>query len=289
MSGIEVVGLLASIAQLAHYVKNIREFILQICAQVQSGSRGLEQRLDQLDRVLDTVREIEKNSFFHTPSIGRHLKAIVAQVESLQTVLVRLKARKPQATLRKFWNAYTEIRAEKQICTIFTKLEEEKSTLQLSMTEVNATLSSRTNTDLAQHSFTIQDTRGHVQEVLSCSVGIARQLENLSERLSMATSEADTVHFSRTTSHNQVDVIENGTDASAINASGRVQKGNVRIQEVEALQEIEPQLSNEAAIETELVHLTTDTTIETMGSLLQQSFFPLPSFSTEKTNTTTQR
>lgn len=139
----EVVGFIASVAQITSYVISIKELVREIYSKVQSGSRGLDQRLEQLDRVLDTVRVIGKNSLFHTPSIKRHLEAIKAHVESLQNIFIRLKTKELQTAVRKLWNAYTEIRAEKQIFIIFTKLEEEKSTLQLSMTEVNAKLFSR--------------------------------------------------------------------------------------------------------------------------------------------------
>lgn len=264
MSGIEVLSFIASIAQLARYVSNIKEFIQEIYGQVQSGPQGLEQRLDQLDRVLDTVRQIEQNSLFHTPSIGRHLEAIVVQVESLQAVFGRLRTRKPQTTWRKYWNAYTETRAEKQIFVIFAKLEEEKGTLQLSMTEVNGTLLSRTNSDLAQSSSTIQHTHGNVQEVLSRSAGMARRLENLSKRLPMLTREVDAMHCSRGTSQNQVEVVEHGINATN-SASARAQEGRVPIREVDCLQDVEPQWSNEAASR---VHRGTGivATLETLGN-----------------------
>lgn len=253
MSGIEIVGLLASIAQLAHYVQNIREFLQEIRIQVRSGSRSLEQRLDQLDRVLDTVREIEKNPSFHTPSIGRHLKAIVVQIESLQTVLGRPRTSKQQVTWRKFLNAYKEIRAEKQICIIFTKLEEEKSTLQLSMTEVHAKLSIRT----------------------------------ISEQHPMATSEVQMVHSSRSASQDQADVTENGINATN-DASAQVQEELEKIHEVDALQGIEPQRSHEASRRTELNHCGTGTisTNETQGSY---SDIPFSSFFLNRVTKTMQR
>ncbi|MCJ1261288.1 hypothetical protein MMC22_001152 [Lobaria immixta] len=277
MSGIEVLSFIASIAQLARYVNNIKEFIQEIYGQVQSGPQGLEQRLDQLDRVLDTVRQIEQNSLFHTPSIGRHLEAIVVQVESLQAVFGRLRTRKPQTTWRKYWNAYTETRAEKQIFVIFAKLEEEKGTLQLSMTEVNGTLLSRTNSDLAQSSSTIQHTHGDVQEVLSRSAGMTRRLENLSKRLPMLTREVDAMHCSRGTSQNQVEVEEHRINATN-GASARAQEGHVPIREVDCLQDVEPQWSSEAASR---VHrgtgiLVTLETLESAASLATSANPPIP-------------
>lgn len=274
MSGIEILSFVASIAQLARYVNNIKEFIQEIYGQVQSGPQGLEQKLDQLDRVLDTVRQIEKNSLFHTPSIGRHLKAIVIQVESLQAIFGRLRTRKQQTTWRKYWNAYTETRIIKQIFVIFVKLEEEKSTLQLSMTEVNGTLLSRTNSDLAQSSSTIQHTHGDVQEVLSRSAGMTRRLENLSKQLPMLTREVDAMHCSQGTSHNQAGVVEHGINATN-DASARAQEGYIPIREVDCLQDMEPQWSNEAASR---VHRGTGivAALETLGS---HSSFPFLFFS----------
>lgn len=139
-----MVGFIASITQIVSYVIATKELIQAIYSKVQTGSRELEQRLRQLDRLVETIRAIAKNSLFHTPSIKSHLKAIEPHVESLRIIFGRLRQKKLQTTIgRKLWNAYTEIRAEKQICIIFTKLEEEKSALQLSMSEVSATLLSQ--------------------------------------------------------------------------------------------------------------------------------------------------
>lgn len=249
MSGIEVISLIASVTQLTRYVINIREFIQEVSGQVQSGPQGLEQLLGQLDRVLDTVREIEENTLFHTPSIERHLEAIVVQVESLQTVLGKLGSKKPQSTWKKYWKAYIRIRAKKQIFAIFTKIEEEKTTLQLSMTRLNATISSRTNSDLSQNLLTTQDTYGAVQEIRLLAVGKNRQLESLIERLSR---EGDSVPFSQGTFQNPGDVMEMGI-VSTIDDSAQAQGECAEIPEDEVSQDPGAQCSIESARVTELV------------------------------------
>ncbi|KAA6408307.1 MAG: hypothetical protein FRX48_08049 [Lasallia pustulata] len=90
MSGVEVLGIMASVAQITQCAISITSAIAEIYGTVQAAPARVQQGSEQLERLLVTADMIKENRMIQTKSVEAHLAAIVADVNALRVLLSRL-------------------------------------------------------------------------------------------------------------------------------------------------------------------------------------------------------
>ena len=134
MSGVEVVGLLASVAQLAHYGLKIATSISEIYRRVRDAPLKIQHYTEQISQLIELARFIERREWFQNVKIGAYIYGQVnitlSQARALFLVLDQLRTERTQGLVRKYWKALNGSK-EKEILAHFERLEKEKSALQL--------------------------------------------------------------------------------------------------------------------------------------------------------------
>lgn len=140
----EIVGGIASIAQLSRYALSLITTIFGICRDIQGGAVLQHQRLRQLERLFCTIQTLNETSALNKTSIKEHLTAIIVRIQDLRTFLERLAAQQTGRPIRKYLKALIkENRDQSRILEVFIDLEKEKSALLLSIAETQTELSAR--------------------------------------------------------------------------------------------------------------------------------------------------
>lgn len=132
MSGIEVVGLVASVSQLVTYSIKITQNLSEICQRVQDGPLIVKQRSDQIKQLISTAELIQQNHFLQTAHVLIHLNETLEQAKTLSTTLERLANDYSRGSIRRCWKILIATK-EKTILANFDRLEKEKSALVLSI------------------------------------------------------------------------------------------------------------------------------------------------------------
>ena len=152
MSGIEVVGAIASSSQLVRYLIEIIEYTRSISNHIKESSCPFQQYRRNLESLLSTVTAIVNTPYLQTDSVRDHLDTLEARAKSLKTTLQRYPTALPQKAVKRFWTALLAQRSEAQIVRDFTALERDKSNLLLCITTsfggVLHDINKRTNSDL---------------------------------------------------------------------------------------------------------------------------------------------
>ena len=125
----EILGLLASATQLAQYTLKISAAISEIHGRVRGGPE-LRKHAAQIQQLLDTAIEIERNPQIHTPLVLRHLTSATDQAKAVLDLLEQLSADYTRGSLsRRYYKAARGGKSEKKIATSFRRLEQEKTSL----------------------------------------------------------------------------------------------------------------------------------------------------------------
>ena len=132
MSGIEVVGLLASASQLVIYSIKITTSLSEICQRVQDAPLIVKQRSDQIKQLISTAEQIQQNRLLQTAHVLTHLNETLEQAKTLSTTLERLAKAYSCGSIRRCWKILIATK-EKAILANFDRLEKEKSALVLSI------------------------------------------------------------------------------------------------------------------------------------------------------------
>lgn len=140
MSGLEILGVVASAMQLADFGFKITNTLLEIFDRVQNYPDKIRSHLCQVKQLIEIARLISENSCLHTRTVNTHLKSISAVVLELKTTLEHLAANYRRKSVRR---RYLQIVArgafeEKQIGTAFVRLEHEKTALLISINIAHA-------------------------------------------------------------------------------------------------------------------------------------------------------
>ena len=140
MSGIEAVGLLASVSQLATYTINICTLISEIYHKIQNAPKIIQERIQQLEELIVTTRQIKNRALLHTENISAHIQSTLHHAKVLYTTLDKVKQDYLCSNLlRRYWKILKGDR-EKEILASFKRLEQEKSALLLNISVVHTDL-----------------------------------------------------------------------------------------------------------------------------------------------------
>ena len=128
MSGIEILGLVASASQLALYSIKITTCLAEICKRVQDAPVRIRQHSDQIRQLQSTVQLVQQNHLLQTAHVYAHINATLEQAKTLSAILEQLTKDYSRGSIRKYWKILKASR-EKEILDIFDRLEKEKSAL----------------------------------------------------------------------------------------------------------------------------------------------------------------
>lgn len=152
----EVLGALASVAQLTSYAINLIKIISDINESIKGRPAQLHRRRCQLELLESTITSLIRNKTLSTPSIGEYLEAIRARIECLNGLLEKEAAKRTQGLLKKYRRAWTGDRKLQRIADIFEDIESNKTALLLSIGETHACISGRIYSTLTEGLSSIQ-------------------------------------------------------------------------------------------------------------------------------------
>ena len=127
MSGLDVLGAIASATQLAAYASRIGVLLNDIARGVPRQINEYEARIRQL---IETSAVIQQHKSFQLPLINTQVMRTLSEARSLHTFLETCASSWPNKVLRKYCTNISES-TEKQLSSLFTKLEGERTTLGL--------------------------------------------------------------------------------------------------------------------------------------------------------------
>jgi hypothetical protein len=134
MSGLEVIGALASAAQLAAYAVKAAAFISDIYDRLKHAPQRIEEHAHQIQRLIDIIIYIKDNSSLHTTLVFEQLECTIIQAGSLRELLVKVLGQYTQPSLRlRYWKVLKG-KKERQILVALQRLEREKTQLSLCLT-----------------------------------------------------------------------------------------------------------------------------------------------------------
>ena len=132
MSGIEVVGILASTAQLITYILRISTYFEEICQKVRGAGQEFKKHNSQIQQLILIAKDIKRHPLLQTATIHSHVKALLGDAETLCTILDHIIAEYGRGLFRKFLWAIKSHK-ERDILIIIERLEREKTALALSI------------------------------------------------------------------------------------------------------------------------------------------------------------
>lgn len=129
MSGIEVLGVLASIAQLLDCSLKLSSLVGEVYSRVREAPERVVMHTAQLGQLVDTARLIERSSDLQKPIVNIHLKATLAEAARLQRILERMIEDYTKGSRKKRILKAVKGAGERLMLNSFERLEKEKSAL----------------------------------------------------------------------------------------------------------------------------------------------------------------
>lgn len=171
MSGLEAIGAIASISQLAQYtatlILNLRALYHNI---KQSGERCelYQKQIEQLIQVADLIISLEK--VLQSDAIATHVRALLRTTETIEEALRQGSAGGDSRILKKCLRAWKWSKAEENILKGFADLERDQNCLTLCILATYGRLISRIDKNIENGLPQIQDQVGKIERSLSnCS------------------------------------------------------------------------------------------------------------------------
>ena len=131
MSGVEVVGLLASVSQLAGHALNIYSSIADIYHKIQNAPRVIQEHAAHIRQLIHTAELICEHKLLQTDCINSQIISTLDQARLLSAVLEKVKRDYLRGHLvRRYWKIIIGDR-EREILASLRRLEQERSALLL--------------------------------------------------------------------------------------------------------------------------------------------------------------
>lgn len=134
MSGVEIIGLLASLSQIVIHGLNITTSISEIYSKVQDAPQRIQQHKGQVGELIEIARFIDRHKLFQDVNLGvyvnTHVNATLSQAKALSIVLDQVQSEYSHGSVRRYWKALKGGK-EKEILVNLERLEQEKNALQL--------------------------------------------------------------------------------------------------------------------------------------------------------------
>ncbi|KAF8857228.1 hypothetical protein BDZ45DRAFT_437272 [Acephala macrosclerotiorum] len=142
MTGLEVIGALASIAQVSQYAVSIVASLIRLYGTLEAAPGKLRLGCKQLDQLSETVTLIQCNSALQTQNVLAQADALAEQIVLLDKMLKEMLAQTKKSLFKKVARAYLGNQSEAKVAEAFAQIEMKKSALGLSVLEVNMYMTS---------------------------------------------------------------------------------------------------------------------------------------------------
>ena len=131
MSGVEIVGLLASVSQLAGHALNIYSSISDIYHKIQNAPRVIQEHAGHIRQLINTAELICEHKLLQTDCINSQIISTLDQARLLSAILEKVKKDYLHGHLvRRYWKILKGDR-EREILASLKRLEQERSALLL--------------------------------------------------------------------------------------------------------------------------------------------------------------
>jgi hypothetical protein len=130
----EVVGALASSAQLAAYVVKSAAFLSDLYERLKNAPDRIQQDANHIKRLIEIILHIKETRSLHTTLVFAQLEYTISQAYSLRDLLVKVLGQYTQPSFRRRYWKLLKGKKEKQILLALQSLEREKTGLSLCLT-----------------------------------------------------------------------------------------------------------------------------------------------------------
>jgi hypothetical protein len=138
MSGLEVLGALASAVQLADTCLTITAFVIDLFTRVDRAPEAIRKRVVEIEQLIEITRLIEHNSTLQTPLMTSVLAACHGDADQLLDILKKIDIQPIAGMATKCWKALVGVTKEKRILAICERLQGKKNSLILCIANVNS-------------------------------------------------------------------------------------------------------------------------------------------------------
>ncbi|KAI9806988.1 MAG: hypothetical protein M1833_002646 [Piccolia ochrophora] len=139
MSGLEIVGVLASAAQLANYCVKITISITELYRSVREAPKRIKPRENQIRQLIHTTEQIKQHRVLQTAVVQCHIHATLVEATALYEILDQTARQYSRGAIRRYWKVLSASK-ERLIDESFDKIEREKSALTLCITTIHTSL-----------------------------------------------------------------------------------------------------------------------------------------------------
>lgn len=153
MSGVEVLGALASAAQITFYIIQTSSLIVEQCKRLRNASVKFQQYADTASQLIGSARVVESNKWLQTENMAVLLREILARTKEIHDLLPKVqKSEKGSGPgfMASCWKTYRSLRKEERILAIFAELEEQKSALVLCILEIQTKYTGETSCNITK-------------------------------------------------------------------------------------------------------------------------------------------
>ena len=138
MSGLEVLGVVASAAQLADTCLKIATCAVDLFNRIRDAPETVQKRLEEVKQLTEIARLIERNPSLQTPLIASVLTRARADADQLFKILIKIDVQPAAGKVVKYWKGLEGVTKEKRILAICDRLQENKASLTLSIASINS-------------------------------------------------------------------------------------------------------------------------------------------------------
>ena len=129
MSGLEVLGILASASQLTDYCVMIIASLHDIYKLVHGKSNRYHRQLEQVQQLIETAQLVKATETFQTPSVENQLDSILVEARRLQRILDGIVSESGRKSKTMYLKAVFNNYHEREMHKGFASLNDKKSTL----------------------------------------------------------------------------------------------------------------------------------------------------------------
>ncbi|CZR70053.1 uncharacterized protein PAC_19954 [Phialocephala subalpina] len=170
MSGVEILGAVASAVQVADICIRITDSLVEFYSRVHDAPEKINQRTVQIAQLKEMAHLIERCPSLQISPVTSILKSISHEARRLEDILTQATTRGNEGKVKRKLKSVGFALKEKQVESICTRLESEKTTLLLCIAGIDSALLSSINLEVVK----IQDTSNNVLNELPAIRDIAQ-------------------------------------------------------------------------------------------------------------------
>lgn len=138
MSGLEVIGAIASATQLAEQGIKIISSLARICEKLRGAQEDIAEKICQVDHLVRLTEAVKHNESLQTEEIAAVLRPCVKKVTRLEDLLKTVEVGADDGRLQCWTKKITWIRKGKTVLKIFQEIEYYKTSLLLLIESLHA-------------------------------------------------------------------------------------------------------------------------------------------------------